>query len=75
MEQGSRQSHQWRPAGRSVIHLASYTGEVAVDMLVSRGVDVNLIPDGGGLSPLHWAVYNEHVELVEYLLNQGAASG
>ncbi len=55
--------------GRSGVHLASYYGAVEIiRALVERGVDVNQIPEGGGLGPLHWAVYNHHQELFDYLL-------
>ena len=59
--------------GRSAIHLASYYGEVAIiQALVEEGVDVNQIPEGGGLGPLHWSVYNNHRNLFDYLLDIGA---
>lgn len=60
-------------AGKSAIHLASYYGEVAIiRALVEEGVDINQIPEGGGLGPLHWCVYNHHQELFDYLLEMGA---
>ncbi len=59
--------------GKSAIHLASYYGEVEIiRALVEEGVDINQIPEGGGLGPLHWCVYNHHRELFDYLLDLGA---
>lgn len=56
--------------GRSGLHLASYYGAVEIiRALVERGIDINQIPEGGGLGPLHWAVYNHHLELFKYLLH------
>jgi ankyrin repeat protein len=38
---------------------------------IAAGADVN-VPDSTGTTVLHWAVYNNAVELVEALLNAGA---
>lgn len=65
--------HHGDARGRSAIHLASYYGHIApIKALIQKGVDINLQPQGGGLTALHWAVYNHHPKLLDFLLEQGA---
>lgn len=65
--------HRGDARGRSAIHLASYYGHIApIRALIRKGVDINLQPEGGGLTALHWAVYNHHHKLLAFLLEQGA---
>ncbi|MEO0472198.1 MAG: ankyrin repeat domain-containing protein [Bacteroidota bacterium] len=60
-------------AGKTGIHLASYFGAVdVVHAMIERGVNPNQIPTGGGLSALHWSVYNQHHKLFHYLIRAGA---
>ena len=37
-------------------------------MLVSKGADINYTRDVVGLTPLHWAAYNDDAELCRFLL-------
>lgn len=65
--------HDGDARGRSAIHLASYYGHIEpIRALIQRGVDINLQPEGGGLTALHWAVYNKHPNLLGFLLEHGA---
>ena len=57
------------------IHFASWSNHIEiVKLLLSRGVDVNLVNGHNGETPLHHAVSAESVafELIEFLLANGA---
>lgn len=41
-------------------------------LLVKKGADVNFVREVVGLTPLHWAAYNDDAELVRFLLASGA---
>ncbi|WNJ16647.1 ankyrin repeat domain-containing protein [Pontibacter sp. G13] len=56
-------------AGKAAIHLAAYQGSVPIaEALVNQGGRPDNPPAGGGLTALHWAVYNEHNDLLDYFL-------
>ena len=40
--------------------------------LVKAGADVNVHKRFTGLTPLHWAAFNNDKEVVKYLIEQGA---
>lgn len=41
-------------------------------LLVGSGANVNFVREVVGLTPLHWAAYNDDAELVRFLLANGA---
>jgi hypothetical protein len=41
-------------------------------MFVEQGADVNLTDDRDGTTPMQWAVFNGHFELVDMMINRGA---
>ena len=43
-----------------------------VKMLVEKGADLNYQREVVGLTPLHWAAYNDDADLCRYLLSKGA---
>jgi WD40 repeat protein/ankyrin repeat protein len=51
----------------------SANGDIA-EMLIAAGADVNAL-DGDGLSPLDWAVWKEHYDVIEVLVDHDAISG
>jgi len=42
-----------------------------VKLAIAQGADINTRDENGG-TPLHWAVYYNHKDIVEFLLMQGA---
>lgn len=44
----------------------------SVKALVENGSNINYVKRVTKLSPLHWAAFNNDVEVVEYLLKKGA---
>ncbi len=59
--------------GKYAIHLSGYYGEVPIiRALVMSGVNIDLLPEEGGLAALHWAAYNHHHDLLLFLLQNGA---
>jgi ankyrin repeat protein len=58
--------------GNEQLHFAARDGDLArVEALILAGLDVNGF-DGIGKTPLHYAVEQEHVAVVRYLLDHGA---
>ncbi|KAM7534267.1 hypothetical protein Aperf_G00000107865 [Anoplocephala perfoliata] len=58
---------------RTALHLAAAQGCFeAVKLLVEAHAPVDL-PDKHGMSPMFWAAYNDHVEIVIYLIEHGAS--
>lgn len=57
------------------LSVAAMKGDMAtVRALIDQGVDVN-VPQGDGTTALHWAAYQEDVEMAELLLEAGADIG
>lgn len=42
-----------------------------VKLAIAKGADINT-KDEKGSTPLHWATYYEHTEIIRFLLMQGA---
>ncbi|VUZ44383.1 unnamed protein product [Hymenolepis diminuta] len=58
---------------RTALHLAAAQGCFdAVVLLVNNRAPVDL-PDKHGMSPMFWAAYNDHVDIVIYLIKHGAS--
>lgn len=54
--------------GKSVLHYAAAKGEInLIDLLLARQVYVNY-PDDMGMTPLHYAIQNIHIQAVSRLL-------
>ena len=59
--------------GRNALVLISYHGDSSLaTFLLDHGVNINHQPNNQGLTALHWAVYNGHVDLARLLLTKGA---
>jgi len=59
--------------GWTALTVAARDGNVsAVNLLIEEGAGVNRL-EGGGNSPLFWAVYYNHEDVVSTLLSRGAA--
>jgi hypothetical protein len=57
----------------ATIHMAATKGDLqALQAEIDAGVDINLQNKKYGQTALALAVYNEHFDVVEYLLNKGA---
>lgn len=58
--------------GWTALAVAARDGNVsAVNLLIEKGADINRL-EGGGNSPLFWAVYYGHEDVVATLLRHGA---
>lgn len=58
--------------GKSTLHWAADNGFLDVaQLLVERGAELNG-RDSSKMTPLHWAAFENHPQLVKYFLNQGA---
>lgn len=58
--------------GWTALTIAARDGNAnVVNLLIAKGVDVNRL-EGGGNSPLFWAVYYGHEDVVSLLLSHGA---
>lgn len=61
-----------KPYELSLLHLAASSGSLAaVDLLLGRGLDVNVLDKGDNTSPMHWAAANGHLEIVRRLADRG----
>lgn len=59
-------------SGTTPVHLAAEKGhELSLTILFSKVPDANIL-DRHGRTPLHFAARNGHVQVVEYLLRNGA---
>lgn len=61
-----------QPYEHSLLHLAAAGGHLAtVDLLLARGLDVNVREKGDNTYPLHWAAAHGHLEVVRRLADAG----
>ena len=61
-----------KPYELSLLHLAAHGGSLAaVDLLLRRGLDVNVRDKGDNTTPMHWAAANGHLEVVRRLADMG----
>lgn len=61
-----------KPYDMSLLHLAATHGNLAaVDLLLQRGLDVNLRELGDNTSPIHWAAAHGHLDIVRRLADAG----
>jgi ankyrin repeat protein len=61
-----------KPYELSLLHLAASSGSLAaVDLLLKRGLDVNVRDKGDNTTPMHWAAANGHLEIVRRLADVG----
>lgn len=55
------------------LHFAAEEGDLKkVKELVEQGRDINAVDEGMNITPLHYAVREEHYDVVEYLISIGA---
>jgi hypothetical protein len=55
------------------LHIASMSGiSEFTEFLLKKGADVNIEDGGDGWTPLHWAVFRHHPEMVKLLIENGA---
>jgi ankyrin repeat protein len=60
------------PYGWSLLHTAAQNGHVAaVDLLLARGLDVNVREQGDNTYAMHWAAANGHLDVVRRLADAG----
>ena len=60
------------PYEHSLLHAAAQSGNLAaVDLLLKRGIDVNIREKGDNTYPMHWAAAAGHVEIVRRLIEAG----
>jgi ankyrin repeat protein len=61
-----------RPYEHSLLHLAAAGGHLAtVDLLLERGLDVNVREKGDNTCPMHWTAAHGHLEVVRRLADAG----
>jgi ankyrin repeat protein len=61
-----------KPYELSLLHLAAAHGHLAiVDLLLSRGLDVNVRDKGDNTYAMHWAAASGHIEIVRRLADAG----
>lgn len=61
-----------KPYEQSLLHLGAFGGHVAsVDLLLKRGLDVNVRDTGDNTSAMHWAAAAGHLEVVRRLADAG----
>jgi ankyrin repeat protein len=63
-----------RLSGRTLLHVAAESGmEATVQLLLTRGADLEAKSEEGSQVPLHWAALNGHTAVVNALTGAGAA--
>ncbi len=61
-----------KPYEHSLLHAAAQSGNLpAVDLLLTRGLDVNIREKGDNTYPMHWAAAAGHVDVVRRLIEAG----
>jgi ankyrin repeat protein len=61
-----------QPYEHTLLHVAAANGHVAaVDLLLRRGLDVNVREKGDNTYPMHWAAANGHLDVVQRLADAG----
>src|SRR6478736_8477177 len=61
-----------QPYEHALLHLAAFCGHLAaVDLLLARGLDVNVREKGDNTYPMHWAAAAGHVDVVRRLADAG----
>jgi ankyrin repeat protein len=68
---GSVQARE-APYGWTLLHAAAHTGRLAaVDILLARGLDVNVREKGDNTYAMHWAAAAAHLDVVQRLADAG----
>ena len=58
------------------MHAAAYAGDAAIaELLIAKGADVNDAQNKAGVTPLFPAIEEDHKEVAELLITQGADLG
>lgn len=61
-----------KPYEHTLLHLAAFGGHLsAVDLLLRRGLDVNVREKGDNTYPMHWAAAAGHLDVVRRLAEAG----
>ncbi len=61
-----------KPYEHSLLHLAAAHGHLStVDLLLQRGLEVNVREKGDNTYPMHWAAAHGHLEIVRRLADAG----
>jgi ankyrin repeat protein len=61
-----------KPYEHSLLHAAAQHGHLAaVDLLLTRGLDVNIREKGDNTYPMHWAAAGGHLDVVRRLADAG----
>jgi ankyrin repeat protein len=61
-----------QPYEHTLLHLAAFAGHLpAVDLLLARGLDVNVREKGDNTYPMHWAAAAGHLDVVRRLADKG----
>jgi len=61
-----------QPYEHTLLHLAAFAGHLpAVDLLLQRGLDVNVREKGDNTYAMHWAAAAGHLEVVRLLADSG----
>ena len=58
------------------MHAAAYAGDAAIaELLIAKGADINDAQNKAGVTPLFPAIEEDHKEVAELLITQGADLG
>ena len=61
-----------QPYEHTLLHLAAFAGHLScVDLLLARGIDVNVREKGDNTYPMHWAAAAGHLHVVRRLADAG----